>query len=162
MKLLIFLSIVISSQAAPLLVRTHALPEVGSSTQYKTQDSLGNYAFGYNEDHTSGGSFRKEFGDSLGNKIGYYGLHNVADDAGFRADVHTNEPGVDPTQDSADVTVNKPVVVAPLPTTIAHPVTIAKHHTAVLVHNPIFHAIPVESLYTHGHLLLQFVDTSMR
>ncbi|CAL1279669.1 unnamed protein product, partial [Larinioides sclopetarius] len=66
--------------------------------------TLGQYAFGYNEDHTSGGSFRRETGDQYGNKVGSYGLrvadgrvrivNYVADHNGYRADVVSNEPGV--------------------------------------------------------------------
>ncbi|KAF8767328.1 Cuticle protein 14 isoform a like protein [Argiope bruennichi] len=127
-KAIVFLLLVATCKAVPVLF--NALPEVGASTQYKTEDNHGNYAFGYSEDHTSGGSFRNEAGDSLGNKVGSYGLHDadgrarvvnyVADGAGFRADVHTNEPGVDPTQDSADVTVNKALVVAAAPAVVTH------------------------------------------
>lgn len=67
--------------------------------------TLGQYAFGYNEDHTSGGSFRRETGDRFGNKVGSYGLriadgririvNYVADHNGYRADVMTNEPGIE-------------------------------------------------------------------
>lgn len=66
--------------------------------------TLGEYSFGYNEDHTSGGSFRRETSDRLGNKVGSYGLrigdgrvrvvNYVADHNGFRADVLSNEPGM--------------------------------------------------------------------
>lgn len=67
--------------------------------------TLGEYTFGYNEDHTSGGSFRRETSDRLGNKVGSYGLrvgdgrvrivNYVADHNGFRADVISNEPGIE-------------------------------------------------------------------
>ncbi|GBN81912.1 Cuticle protein 14 isoform a, partial [Araneus ventricosus] len=78
--------------------------------------SIGNYNFGYDEGHASGGSFRKESGDALGNKIGSYGLRDadgririvnyIADADGFRVDIKTNEPGVEPT-DPASTTINK-------------------------------------------------------
>ncbi|GFQ66427.1 cuticle protein 14 isoform a [Trichonephila clavata] len=152
-KVVVFLSLMAISRAVPLLI-----PEVGASTQYKTEDNHGNYAFGYSEDHTSGGSFRKEAGDTLGNKVGSYGLHDadgrarvvnyVADSAGFRADVHTNEPGVDPTQDSADVTVNKALVVAPAPAVIKSVVAPAPSVVA-----PIPAVIaPASTIVTHSHL----------
>lgn len=80
--------------------------ETGFSDQYKSENTLGEYSFGYNEDHTSGGSFRRETSDRLGNKIGSYGLrigdgrvrvvNYVADQNGFRADVLSNEPGIAP------------------------------------------------------------------
>jgi hypothetical protein len=67
--------------------------------------NIGNYAFGYNEDHATGGTFRRESG-SHGVKVGSYGLRDadgrqrvvnyVADAAGFRANIQTNEPGVEP------------------------------------------------------------------
>ncbi|GFU43893.1 cuticle protein 14 isoform b [Nephila pilipes] len=63
-------------------------------------------------------------GDALGNKVGSYGLRDadgrirvvnyVADAAGFRADIKTNEPGVEP-KDPASTTINKALVVAPAP-----------------------------------------------
>ncbi|GBN78564.1 Cuticle protein 14 isoform a, partial [Araneus ventricosus] len=78
--------------------------------------SIGNYNFGYDDGHAYGGSFRKESGDALGNKIGSYGLRDadgririvnyIADADGFRVDIKTNEPGVEPT-DPASTTINK-------------------------------------------------------
>ncbi|CAN7989547.1 unnamed protein product, partial [Ixodes hexagonus] len=94
-----------------------------TSTQYKTQDSLGNYQFGYDVSHTSGSSFHKETG-SPGVKVGSYGLRDidgrvrvvnyVADSQGFRADVQTNEPGV-LSKDPAGVTISRTPSVLPLP-----------------------------------------------
>ncbi|GFT07627.1 cuticle protein 14 isoform b [Nephila pilipes] len=95
----------------------------GTSSQYNSQDGVGNYQFGYDEAHSSGGTFRKETGDSWGNKYGSYGLRDadgryrvvnyVADAAGFRASVKTNEPGVAPS-DPASTTINKPEFIAPV------------------------------------------------
>ncbi|KAG8188470.1 hypothetical protein JTE90_008035 [Oedothorax gibbosus] len=172
-KAILIFGLIAVVQALPLI------PEVGQSVQYKTEDNHGNYAFGYSEDHTSGGSFRKESGDSMGNMVGSYGLHDadgrarvvnyVADSAGFRADVHTNEPGVDPTQDSADVTVNKPVVmtsaatvVAPAivaPTVAFHvPAVVAKpvayHHGVTYLHSTLFHS-PLVFLPHPSHVLVK-------
>lgn len=39
--------------------------------------NIGNYAFGYNEDHATGGTFRREQGDVHGTKIGSYGLRDA-------------------------------------------------------------------------------------
>lgn len=82
--------------------------------------SLGNYAFGYNEDHATGGTFRRETG-SPGMAHGSYGLRTidgrvrvvnyVADGHGFRANIQTNEPGVDPDQDPASVLINKAAAI---------------------------------------------------
>lgn len=75
---------------------------------------MGTYDFEYGE---AVGPFHKESGDAFGNKKGVYGLREhdgrtrtvdyVADGGGFRASVHSNEPGVDDTQSPADVTFNK-------------------------------------------------------
>ena len=86
----------------------------------KSLQSLGNYAFGYNEDHATGGTFRRESG-SPGMAEGSYGLRDidgrvrvvnyVADAHGYRANVQTNEPGVDPSQDPASVLINKAAAI---------------------------------------------------
>ncbi|XP_054717332.1 uncharacterized protein LOC129226725 [Uloborus diversus] len=80
--------------------------ETGFSDQYRSENTLGQYAFGYNEDHTSGGSFRRETSDEFGNKVGSYGLrisdgrvrivNYVADNNGYRANIYSNEPGLAP------------------------------------------------------------------
>ncbi|GFR05955.1 cuticle protein 14 isoform a [Trichonephila clavata] len=113
MKVLILCTLIAASQAAVLL-------GTGSSAQYRSQDALGNYAFGYNEGHGSGATFRKETG-SGGVVAGSYGLsvadgrqrvvNYVADAAGFRADIKTNEPGVEP-KDPAHTAINKAGIVA--------------------------------------------------
>ncbi|XP_042909203.1 uncharacterized protein [Parasteatoda tepidariorum] len=76
----------------------------GFSDQYRSESNLGDYAFGYNEDHSSGGSFRRETGDRHGNKVGSYGLrigdgrmrvvNYIADSDGYRVNVISNEPGL--------------------------------------------------------------------
>ncbi|XP_022647425.1 calphotin-like isoform X2 [Varroa destructor] len=98
--------------------------EEGASVLYRTEDGLGNYQFGYDEKHRTGGSFRKEKGDGYGRKVGSYGLHDadgrvrvvnyVADEHGFRASVETNEPGVAP-EDPAATAINKAPVAIPYP-----------------------------------------------
>lgn len=113
----------------------------GASSQYRSQDNLGQYAFGYDEAGATGGSFRHEKSDAYGNRVGSYGLRGadgrvrivnyVADANGYRASVQTNEPGTE-SRDTAGVAVNKaaalvaPVAVAaplvgpaPLPVPIA-------------------------------------------
>jgi len=105
----------------------YAAPHVGvlntgASSQFRSQDNIGNYAFGYNEDHSTGGTFRREQGGP-GVQVGSYGLRDadgrtrvvnyVADAAGFRANIQTNEPGVEP-KDPASVLINKAqAIVAP-------------------------------------------------
>lgn len=107
----------------------------GTSSQYRSQNSLGEYTFGYNEDHATGGSFRREAGNPAG-KTGSYGLrvgdgrtrivNYVADANGFRANIQTNEPGVEP-KDPAATLINKAaaVVAAPAPVAVAAPAPVA-------------------------------------
>ncbi|GFU79443.1 cuticle protein 14 isoform b [Trichonephila clavipes] len=122
MKVLIIFALIAASQAAVLLHHPAAI-STGGSTQYRSQDNYGNYNFGYDEGHLSGGTFRKEAGDAYGNVAGSYGLRDadgrmrivnyVADAAGFRADIKTNEPGVEP-KDPAHTAINKAgVAIAP-------------------------------------------------
>ncbi|CAN7988566.1 unnamed protein product, partial [Ixodes hexagonus] len=105
---------------------------------------VGNYNFGYDESHTSGGSFRRETGNALGVKTGSYGLMDadgrvrvvnyVADEHGFRVSVATNEPGTDVsspaaasiTRPGAPVIVKTPVaaVAAPLAALLPKPVRV--------------------------------------
>ncbi|XP_054153722.1 cuticle protein 14-like [Oppia nitens] len=102
-------AIVVCVNANPHIVNT------GSSAVSRQDDGHGNYAFSYKENHASGGTFRQEKGGH-GGVVGSYGLTDhdgrhrvvnyVADAHGFRADVKTNEPGVDPKQDPAAVSIN--------------------------------------------------------
>ncbi|CAN8017480.1 unnamed protein product, partial [Ixodes persulcatus] len=79
----------------------------------------GNYQFGYNEQHGTGGTSRWESGDGAGNKKGSYSLRGadgrtrtvkyVADGGGFRASIHTNEPGTAPSS-PASAGINAPVL----------------------------------------------------
>ncbi|KAG9510745.1 hypothetical protein GZH46_00697, partial [Fragariocoptes setiger] len=121
--------------ASHLAVAPAAIPaavNTGTSTQYRSQDSVGNFNFGYNEDHATGGSFRREQSDAYGIRTGSYGLRDadgrsrivnyVADAAGFRANIQTNEPGVEP-KDPAATLINKQVAIAaaPVPVAVAAP-----------------------------------------
>ncbi|GIY51550.1 cuticle protein 14 isoform b [Caerostris darwini] len=140
-KAFILTSLVALSQAYAIYNYPYHV-NTGTSQQYNTQDGIGNYQFGYNEDHSSGGTFRKETGDAWGNKYGSYGLRDadgryrvvnyVADQAGFRAAVKTNEPGVAP-EDPASATINKPepFISAPIKT-VSKPLFYAPdiHHAA--------------------------------
>ncbi|XP_018497191.1 calphotin-like [Galendromus occidentalis] len=99
-KLLCFSAVLVSTASAGLLRST------GTSRTHRADDGLGNYQFGYDEVHSTGGSFRREAGNAVGAKVGSYGLRDidgryrivnyVADAAGFRAQVSTNEPGTAP------------------------------------------------------------------
>ncbi|XP_054711740.1 cuticle protein 14-like [Uloborus diversus] len=127
MQVLVLFALFAASQAA-VLFSAAPLLSTGASSQYRSQDSVGNYHFGYDEGHSSGGSFRKESGDAFGNKVGSYGLRDadgrarivnyVADAAGFRADVQSNEPGVEP-KDPANTSINKAIIAAPAVATYA-------------------------------------------
>lgn len=91
------------------------ITETGVSSQYRSEDDNGNYQFGYNELHSSGGTSRREE-QANGLRTGSYSLSDAdgrqrivdyfADESGFHAFVRTNEPGVE-SKDSADVSVNK-------------------------------------------------------
>ncbi|XP_015926484.1 cuticle protein 14-like [Parasteatoda tepidariorum] len=138
MKVFILFALFAASQAAVLL--HPAAVGTGGSTQYRSQDNFGNYNFGYDEGHLTGGTFRKETGDGHGNVAGSYGLRDadgririvnyVADAAGFRADIKTNEPGVEP-KDPAHTAINKAgLVVAPAHAPIAYAPAIPAAHFA--------------------------------
>ena len=116
--------------------------------------NIGNYAFGYNEDHATGGTFRRETGDAHGNKIGSYGLRDadgrlrivnyVADALGYRANIQSNEPGVEP-KDPAATLINKPGL-APLVPVDEHPVVPVAHAPLIAAHGhhaPLVHAAPL-------------------
>jgi len=110
----------------------------GSSAQFRSQDNIGNYAFGYNEDHATGGTFRREQGGP-GVQVGSYGLRDadgrvrvvnyVADGAGFRANIQTNEPGVEP-KDPAAVLINKAAAIVAAPAAVAVAAPLAAHGVA--------------------------------
>lgn len=112
-----------AAAAIPAAVNT------GASSQYRSQDNLGQYSFGYDEAGATGGSFRHEKSDAYGNKFGSYGLRGadgkvrvvnyVADANGFRANVQTNEAGTEP-RNPAAVQMNQP-----LPVAVAAPVALA-------------------------------------
>ncbi|XP_055936507.1 adult-specific rigid cuticular protein 15.7-like [Argiope bruennichi] len=74
-------------------------------TTIRNIDAQGNYDMGYNENQLTGGaSFYREKGYINGTRTGSYGYTTrnglirivtyVADEAGYRAEVLTNEPGV--------------------------------------------------------------------
>ncbi|XP_003741895.1 adult-specific rigid cuticular protein 15.7-like [Galendromus occidentalis] len=124
---------------AALVASTSAgIISTGASSQHRSEDGLGNYAFGYDEAHPSGGSFRKESGNALGVKIGSYGLRDadgrvrtvnyVADAAGFRASVSTNEPGTAPSLPAAAA-----YNAAPAKVIAAAPVVAAASYAAPVV-----------------------------
>ncbi|XP_022690413.1 uncharacterized protein LOC111261301 [Varroa jacobsoni] len=124
------------------------IASTGASSQHRSEDGLGNYAFAYDEGHATGGTFRKESGNALGVKIGSYGLRDadgrirtvnyVADAAGFRASVSTNEPGTAPSLPAAAAYNGAPVAkvaiaAAPVVASASHaaPVAIASPAIAV-------------------------------
>jgi len=147
----------------PAIVAPVAAVNTGSSTQYRSQDNIGNYAFGYNEQHSQGGTYRRETGDAYGNKVGSYGLRDidgrvrvvnyVADGLGFRASIATNEPGT-AAQAPAATSISSPHVLAPHASHLI-PVHADPHAHAHL--SPIAHsiagpaAILPSHLHGHGH-----------
>ncbi|OQR75436.1 cuticular protein-like [Tropilaelaps mercedesae] len=111
---------------------------------------IGNYNFGYDEAHASGSSFRRESGNALGVKTGSYGLREadgrvrvvnyVADGAGFRASIATNEPGTSPSL-PAGALIAKPVV----------PPVSAVPSPPVAKVNPLYHQHPLAAPMIHTH-----------
>lgn len=112
--------------ALPVAVST------GVSAQTRSQDSLGNYRFAYDIiDHLGARNGRSESGDALGNKVGSYSIADIdgrvrrvdyiADGAGFRASIQTNEHGTAPSNTAA--ASYGPPLVAAVP--VAAPVAIA-------------------------------------
>ncbi|XP_003740053.1 adult-specific rigid cuticular protein 15.7-like [Galendromus occidentalis] len=97
MKTLVFSSLVVSA----VFVRCQA--SFGHSTSFRKQDDHGNYAFAYDIKNGHGAANgRKESGGPHGVVGSYYigdidgrhrTVHYVADKAGFRAQIKTNEPG---------------------------------------------------------------------
>ncbi|XP_040066237.1 adult-specific rigid cuticular protein 15.5 [Ixodes scapularis] len=155
---------------AAVAVAAPAVLEAGTSSQYRNEDHVGNYNFGYDESHTSGGSFRRETGNALGVKTGSYGLtdadgrvrvvHYVADEHGFRVSVATNEPGTQVsspaaasiTRPATPVVVKGPVaavaapLAAPVATAVVAPVAGPPPKpvaTTVKVSTPVAVATPV-------------------
>lgn len=97
-----------------------AAVSTGTSSQFRSEDNYGNYNFGYDESHATGGSSRREE-QTNGVRRGSYSLSDadgrhrvvnyIADADGFRASIQTNEPGVEP-KDPADTLINKSAPVA--------------------------------------------------
>jgi hypothetical protein len=114
---------------APAADNSYGTVSTGQSSQFREQDSYGNYKFGYDESHAQGRSGRHE--ERNGHVVrGSYSLadadgrdrtvHYVADASGFRATIHTNEPGVDASRDPAAVLINKEgYAAAPEPEQVA-------------------------------------------
>nr|XP_037281335.1 cuticle protein 14-like [Rhipicephalus microplus] len=120
MKVLIVLAVACATAHAGFIGGGHG--GGGTSTQHRSQDISGAYSFGYNENHATGGTSRWESGDGVGNKRGSYSLRGadgrwrtvkyVADGAGFRAAVSTNEPGTAPSS-PASAGINAPILHVP-------------------------------------------------
>jgi len=109
------------SYAAPTVSKVINV-NTGHSTQYRKQSGWGDYKFGYDASWSdgawgSGAHSQHETGDSWGNKEGSYSLNvgdgrsrvvkYVADGAGFRASIKTNEPGI-VASNPASVNINTP------------------------------------------------------
>lgn len=152
----------------------------GSSNQYRSEDGVGNYNFGYDENHSTGGSFRRESGNAAGIKSGSYGLRDadgrvrvvnyVADGAGFRAAINTNEPGTAPSApasaayNAAPAAVAAPTVAVAAsyaaPTAVVAPAQyahVAHSHAAPVAHYsyaPVAHASSYSTAVNHGSVAL--------
>ncbi|XP_055947861.1 adult-specific rigid cuticular protein 15.5 [Argiope bruennichi] len=115
------------ARANPVL--TSSVVNTGDSISAKSQDGIGNYAFNYG----TATNARAEVGDAAGNKQGSYTITDidgrarrvdyVADAAGFRASINTNEPGT-ALSAPASVAIASPYAppVAPVAPAVAAPV----------------------------------------
>ncbi|GFU19045.1 adult-specific rigid cuticular protein 15.7 [Nephila pilipes] len=158
---------------ASALLGHGALVSTGVSTSARSQDALGNYAFGYDiKDGLGAANSRSEVGDALGNKKGSYTIADidgrarrvdyVADGLGFRASVKTNEPGTAASAPAAALIASPyagpvaPVVnhVAPAAAAIAAPLALAAPALAAPV-APLALAAPVAygGVISHGAAL---------
>ncbi|GFT58504.1 adult-specific rigid cuticular protein 15.7 [Nephila pilipes] len=158
---------------ASALLGHGALVSTGVSTSARSQDALGNYAFGYDiKDGLGAANSRSEVGDAHGNKKGSYTIADidgrarrvdyVADGLGFRASVKTNEPGTAASAPAAALIASPyagpvaPVVnhVAPAAAAIAAPLALAAPALAAPV-APLALAAPVAygGVISHGAAL---------
>ncbi|KAI2799624.1 hypothetical protein BLOT_011530 [Blomia tropicalis] len=104
LRMLLFITFLMMMVASFDAIQYDGLDKSGTSTVSRNEDGYGGYSFGYNEQHSTGETFRKESGRP-GLQVGSYGLRDadgrirvvnyVADKHGFRAFVSTNEPGID-------------------------------------------------------------------
>ncbi|GFT58510.1 adult-specific rigid cuticular protein 15.7 [Nephila pilipes] len=142
-KIAIFFAAFAAVHASALLGHG-TLISTGVSTSARSQDAIGNYAFGYDiKDGLGASNSRSEVGDAHGNKKGSYTIADidgrarrvdyVADGLGFRASVKTNEPGTAASAPAAALIASPyagpvaPVVnhVAPAVAAIASPLALS-------------------------------------
>jgi len=117
------LALLAVAQAGLIAAPAATILSTGASSQSRSQDALGNYAFNYNEQGATGGSSRSESGSPLGVR-GQYTLNvadgrqrvvnYVADGLGFRAAISTNEQGTAAAAPAA-VAINAPVIAHAAP-----------------------------------------------
>ncbi|KAM7300469.1 cuticle protein 16.8-like [Ixodes scapularis] len=140
-----------------------AYAAAGVVEQYPPQP----YSFSYdNTDEFGTRSFQEETGDASNGKVGSYtytdatGLTRtvkyIADAAGFRATIETNEPGTK-TSNPAGAQYISSAVEGPAPVAVKAPVTVHAVHAAPVVHavhaSPVsFHAAPVSFALSHAPL----------
>uniref|UniRef100_A0A0K8R536 Putative cuticle protein n=1 Tax=Ixodes ricinus TaxID=34613 RepID=A0A0K8R536_IXORI len=129
------------------------------------------YSFGYdNTDEFGTRMTRQETGDELNNKVGSYSyvdalgvartVNYVADAAGFRVNVDTNEPGTK-TSAPAHAQILSSAVEGPHPVLVnavhAAPVAVRTVHGAPVVHAAPFayarHAAPLAYNFGHARLV---------
>ncbi|XP_074598460.1 uncharacterized protein LOC141853119 isoform X2 [Brevipalpus obovatus] len=182
MKVVIFLALVATAAAGvvpahyaapvlagPAVVAAPGIVSTGASSQTRSQDGLGNYAFAYKESHGTGGTSRSESGNALGQVVGSYSLgvvdgrqrvvNYVADAAGFRASIASNEPGTAPMAPAATaISAPDSVGIAAATAPYAHAPIVAGPHAAPIVaapaygpayaHAPLVAAAPAVSSYS--------------
>ncbi|XP_074598458.1 uncharacterized protein LOC141853119 isoform X1 [Brevipalpus obovatus] len=176
MKVVIFLALVATAAAGvvpahyaapvlagPAVVAAPGIVSTGASSQTRSQDGLGNYAFAYKESHGTGGTSRSESGNALGQVVGSYSLgvvdgrqrvvNYVADAAGFRASIASNEPGTAPMAPAATaISAPDSVGIAAATARAAAP-TLAGLAAPAYAHAPIVagpHAAPIVAAPAYG------------
>ncbi|XP_035221198.1 adult-specific rigid cuticular protein 15.7-like [Stegodyphus dumicola] len=170
-KVVVLCAALVAVNATGLLLGHKALISTGSSVSSRSQDAIGNYAFGYDivDGHGASNS-RSEIGDAHGNKKGSYTIHDidgrarrvdyVADGLGFRAAVKTNEPGTAASAPAAAVIASPhagpiaPVVshVAPAAAVVSHAAVAAPLSHGLVGAAPLAHALIAPGLANHGLL----------
>ncbi|XP_013787627.1 adult-specific rigid cuticular protein 15.7-like [Limulus polyphemus] len=132
----------------------------GVSTTSRSQDDFGNYRFNYHiTDPLGASNSRWEAGDAHGNQVGSYTIRDidgrarnvnyVADGAGFRAKIHTNEQGTATSLPAAAAVVSsQPGIPAVGPATVrvAHAAPVA----AVAAAPVAAFAAPAVAAVAHG------------
>ncbi|KAL3222523.1 hypothetical protein MRX96_004979 [Rhipicephalus microplus] len=128
-----------------------AVPASAVTNQYFINSGLGAYQYGYDWTFPEGhGAFQRESGNAAGHKQGSYGLKYadgtvrivsyIADEAGFRVSISTNEPG---TLSSSPADALFPSASGTVPAAVPVAVTAPNVVPVAVAEDPTTHEIPV-------------------